>query len=170
MLKKRKVNFVDFYEIITQVIASKISKTAAVEVINGLDIVDANNANVDKNADATIFVYPHFFVSTNEAGGTSCKIADELNELVRQRVHFNKNQLFADNIEQQLTPAEKRIVILVASGLQNKEIAVRCGVKKRTIDSHITKMLQKTQTENRVHLVVWALYKGIINIEEFKKV
>ncbi|CEJ44586.1 photosynthetic electron transport-dependent transcriptional regulator PedR [Umezakia ovalisporum] len=65
-----------------------------------------------------------------------------------------------------LSDRELQIIDLVAAGLTNQEIAVKLEISKRTVDNHISNILTKTQTENRVALVRWALQWGKICLDE----
>jgi len=65
-----------------------------------------------------------------------------------------------------LSDRELQIVELVASGLTNQEIAVRLEISKRTVDNHVSNILTKTGTENRVALVRWALQWGKVCLDE----
>jgi DNA-binding NarL/FixJ family response regulator len=59
-----------------------------------------------------------------------------------------------------LSERELEIVNLIAEGLTNQQIADRLKIKKRTVDNHISNILSKTKTDNRVALVRWALEWG----------
>jgi DNA-binding CsgD family transcriptional regulator len=65
-----------------------------------------------------------------------------------------------------LSDRELQIVELVAAGLTNQEIAEKLDISKRTVDNHISNILTKTATGNRVALVRWALQWGKVCIEE----
>lgn len=65
-----------------------------------------------------------------------------------------------------LSDRELQIVELVAAGLTNQEIAVRLEISKRTVDNHVSNILTKTGTENRVVLVRWALQWGKVCLDE----
>ena len=65
-----------------------------------------------------------------------------------------------------LSERELQIVELVASGLTNQEIAEKLEISKRTVDNHISNILTKTATGNRVALVRWALQWGKVCIDE----
>ncbi|WP_414528097.1 helix-turn-helix domain-containing protein [Nodularia chucula] len=65
-----------------------------------------------------------------------------------------------------LSDRELQIIDLVANGLTNQDIAVKLEISKRTVDNHISNILTKTQTENRVALVRWALQWGKICLDE----
>ena len=65
-----------------------------------------------------------------------------------------------------LSDRELQIIDLVAAGLTNQDIAVKLEISKRTVDNHISNILTKTQTDNRVALVRWALQWGKICLDE----
>lgn len=56
-----------------------------------------------------------------------------------------------------LTPTELKVVHLVAQGMANREIAERLKVSQRTIESHVSNMLNKTNLHNRTELARWAM-------------
>ncbi|MFM2315218.1 MAG: hypothetical protein RLZZ04_4494 [Cyanobacteriota bacterium] len=59
------------------------------------------------------------------------------------------------NVE--LTPTETKVVQLVAKGMANREIAQQLNVSQRTIESHVSNMLNKTSLNNRTELARWAM-------------
>jgi DNA-binding CsgD family transcriptional regulator len=65
-----------------------------------------------------------------------------------------------------LSDRELEILQLVASGLTNQQISENLEISKRTVDNHISNILTKTGTDNRVELVRWALPWGKICIDE----
>ena len=65
-----------------------------------------------------------------------------------------------------LSDRELQIIELVAAGLTNQEIAVKLEISKRTVDNHISNVLTKTKTDNRVALVRWALKWGKVCLDE----
>ena len=56
-----------------------------------------------------------------------------------------------------LTPTELKVVNLVAQGMANKNIAEELNVSQRTIESHVSNMLNKTSLKNRTELARWAI-------------
>lgn len=64
-----------------------------------------------------------------------------------------------------LSDREIQIVELVAAGLTNQDIAAKLEISKRTVDNHISNVLTKTATGNRVALVRWALEWGKVCLE-----
>ncbi|MBE7382801.1 MAG: response regulator transcription factor [Leptolyngbya sp. SIO1E4] len=65
-----------------------------------------------------------------------------------------------------LSERELQIVELVAAGLTNQEISEQLEISKRTVDNHISNILTKTVTGNRVALVRWALQWGKVCIND----
>jgi DNA-binding NarL/FixJ family response regulator len=65
-----------------------------------------------------------------------------------------------------LSERELQVIELVANGLTNQDIAAKLEISKRTVDNHISNILTKTETENRVSLVRWALQWGKVCIDE----
>ncbi|MBJ7899176.1 MAG: response regulator [Cyanobacteria bacterium RI_101] len=57
----------------------------------------------------------------------------------------------------ELTPTERKVVQLVSQGLANREIAEQLKVSQRTIESHVSNMLNKTGLHNRTELARWAI-------------
>ena len=58
---------------------------------------------------------------------------------------------------------ERRLLALCASGLTSKEIAVRQGISRYTVDEHIANAVRKLDACNRVEAVAEALAQGIID-------
>ncbi len=65
-----------------------------------------------------------------------------------------------------LSERELQVIELVAAGLTNQDIAIQLAISKRTVDNHISNILTKTKTDNRVALVRWALQWGKVCIDE----
>lgn len=74
--------------------------------------------------------------------------------------------MISGNIPTSLSDRELQIVELVATGLTNQEIAQKLEISKRTVDNHISNILTKTKTENRVALVRWALQWGKVCLDQ----
>ena len=65
-----------------------------------------------------------------------------------------------------LSHRETEILELVATGLTNHDIAEKLEISKRTVDNHISNILTKTKTDNRVELVRWAVQWGKICLDQ----
>ncbi|HEY9861775.1 MAG TPA: LuxR C-terminal-related transcriptional regulator [Candidatus Obscuribacterales bacterium] len=65
-----------------------------------------------------------------------------------------------------LSDRELQVIELVAAGLTNQEISEKLAISKRTVDNHISNILTKTATDNRVALVRWALQWGKVCLND----
>lgn len=73
------------------------------------------------------------------------------------RPSLNENSRIQVPSTVELTPTELKVVQLVAQGLANREIADKLNVSQRTIESHVSNMLNKTNLHNRTELARWAI-------------
>lgn len=62
----------------------------------------------------------------------------------------------------ELTDRETEVVLLIASGLSNSEIADELFVAESTIKSHINKILAKLDARDRVQLVIKTYESGLV--------
>ncbi len=54
----------------------------------------------------------------------------------------------------ELTPREREVVRLLASGLRNKEIAVALGISERTVKFHLGRIFDKLDVDSRTELLL----------------
>jgi len=79
-----------------------------------------------------------------------------------RRTHSDLARLFGDKEsatreferDEKLTDAEWRVAEAVARGLSNKEIAAELNLSLRTIEGHISRILDKKGLSNRVELAL----------------
>ncbi len=65
-----------------------------------------------------------------------------------------------------LSERELQILILVARGFSDKEIAKKLFVSKSTVNNHLLNILKKLNTKNRVQAVIEAIKHDLLTLAE----
>jgi DNA-binding NarL/FixJ family response regulator len=65
-----------------------------------------------------------------------------------------------------LTKTEIRVLVLLGSGMSNKEIAAKMECSVKTIKNHLNAIFQKLEVSNRTEAVVKGIEMGLISPEE----
>lgn len=61
-----------------------------------------------------------------------------------------------------LTFRQHQVLVMVANGLRNDEIATELGLKLETVKSHMKNLISELGANNRAHAVAIAMRKGLI--------
>lgn len=76
--------------------------------------------------------------------------------------HRSSDNSTSDNaVTEPLTPRETEILQLMARGLSNQEISQELFVSMPTVKTHVTHILRKTNSRDRVQAVLYAVHHGL---------
>jgi DNA-binding NarL/FixJ family response regulator len=62
----------------------------------------------------------------------------------------------------ELSPREREVLVLVASGLPNKLIARRLGISEKTVKAHLTSVFAQIGVTDRTQAALWAQREGLV--------
>lgn len=65
---------------------------------------------------------------------------------------------------ERLTQREMEVLRVIASGLSNKLVADRLGIREDTVKAHVTNILSKLKANDRTHAVTIALQRGFLEL------
>ncbi|VEG28449.1 response regulator [Actinomyces howellii] len=65
-----------------------------------------------------------------------------------------------------LTEREREVLVLISTGLTNQEICDRLWLSMATVKTHVSHLLSKTGSRDRVQLVLLALRSGLVGLDE----
>lgn len=74
------------------------------------------------------------------------------------------------NVQKELSPREKEVVIGVAKGLSNKEIANFINVSVNTVMTHRRNISSKLEIHSPAGLTIYAIVTGLVSMDEIKSV
>lgn len=68
--------------------------------------------------------------------------------------------------DEPLTDREAEVLILVAQGLSNQDIANKLVISERTVRTHVSNILSKLHLANRTQAALYALKEGLTSLDE----
>ncbi|MGF9756576.1 response regulator transcription factor [Microvirga sp. 0TCS3.31] len=82
-------------------------------------------------------------------------------ELVTRR---RTQPVVAARAHELLTPRELDILLLLAQGMSNDDVARELVLETSTVKSHLARMLPKLGVKSRLQAVVWAYQNGVVEV------
>lgn len=154
-------------------------------VMKEMDGIEATRRIIEKWPEAKIIIVTSFLDDEKvypalEAGATSYMLktskASEIADAVRNTYHGQsvlepevtgkmmmkmrqKNQHF---LHDELTSREMEILLLMAEGKSNQEIADQLFIALKTVKTHVSNILSKLQVQDRTQAVIYAFKHSLI--------
>ena len=85
-------------------------------------------------------------------------VRTRLNRFVSSR---RKREAFAH-----LTNRERQVLVLIAEGNTNKEIAQRLGIGVRTVETHRERVMRRLDIHSMAGLIKFAIAQGLVSLED----
>jgi DNA-binding NarL/FixJ family response regulator len=70
-----------------------------------------------------------------------------------------------DDVDGQLTDREREVLILIAEGYTNHQIACTLHISPKTVDVHRGNIMTKLGLHNRTDLIKYAIRKGLVQVD-----
>lgn len=108
-----------------------------------------------------------YLLKNTEFDELSLAIKDVFNGLVyidKTLSSFMKRYIVNSDNKTILTKREKEIMVCVASGMMNKEIAVDLKIREETVKNHLTRIYYKFHVSDRTQAVLYAVRNHFIEL------
>lgn len=120
------------------------------DLLQAVRTVDESTAIISPKATARLLRS----MRSGNAGGAASVGVD--------KQHLSSDNSASDNATTEpLTPRETEILQLMARGLSNQEISQELFVSMPTVKTHVTHILRKTNSRDRVQAVLYAVHHGL---------
>ena len=90
-------------------------------------------------------------------------IASKVVRLFSRMAQSNLAIQVEDKLTRDLKPNEWDVIVLVGSGLSNKEISSRLNLSEGTVRNTLSNILSKLELRDRTQLAIWAVQTGAVN-------
>ena len=154
-------------------------------VMKEMDGIEATRRIIEKWPEAKIIIVTSFLDDEKvypalEAGATSYMLktskASEIADAVRNTYHgqsvlepevtgkmmMKMRQKNQHSLHDELTSREMEILLLMAEGKSNQEIADQLFIALKTVKTHVSNILSKLQVQDRTQAVIYAFKHSLI--------
>ncbi|KJS19141.1 MAG: chemotaxis protein CheY [Clostridiaceae bacterium BRH_c20a] len=84
-------------------------------------------------------------------------------KILKEFANLSKKQKEVDYQKFNLTEREGEVLIQVAQGITNKEIAFELAITENTVKNHLCNIMEKLHLQNRVQLATFAWREGFVD-------
>ena len=67
-----------------------------------------------------------------------------------------------ESSDQSLSEREREVLLVIAEGLSNQQIAAKLGIGEKTVKTHVSNILAKLDLSDRTQVAVWAWRHGLM--------
>jgi RNA polymerase sigma factor (sigma-70 family) len=99
------------------------------------------------------------------AAGESLVTRRELIDLVHMAGQQREAERAVEQTIARLTPREREVLLALAGGLSDREIAQRLFVSKDTVHTHMVNLLAKLGVESRMQALIFAIKAGLVTLD-----
>lgn len=154
-------------------------------VMKEMDGIEATRQIMEQWSDAKIIIVTSFLDDEKvypalEAGATSYMLktskASEIAKAIRStyegrsvlepevtgKIMHRMREKPIDNLHDQLTDREKEILLLIAQGKTNQEIAEELFIALKTVKVHVSNVLGKLEVQDRTQAVIYAFKHDLV--------
>ena len=89
----------------------------------------------------------------------------QIDPVVARRLMSSLRDARDDDPMSELTSRELDVLLLVAAGKPNKQIAAELAISERTARTHVSRILRKLHLSSRTQAALWAVREGLVEVE-----
>ncbi len=170
----------EFLELLEVIHPDLVLMDISMPVMNG---VEATRIALEKKPDLNILVLSMFgedayYNTMIELGVKGFILKDADNEelkngiryILRGGTYFSQELLLSlikhksENQNVTLTRREQEILALICKGYSNSQISDELHISQRTVERHRSNLLMKTESNNSISLVVYAIKNNLVSV------
>lgn len=84
--------------------------------------------------------------------------------LTKKLMNYHQKQKDSQSSESELSEREREVLVLLAKGLSNKDIAEQLFISDKTVKIHVSKILKKFDVKSRSQAVIYAVQNKLVPI------
>ena len=105
----------------------------------------------------------HLYNSTSVAQREHPEITDKVVKLFNHMAQSSYAIQVDNELTEELTKTEWRVIQKIGCGMSNKEIASELALSEGTVRNYLSSVLSKLELRDRTQLAIWAVQTGAVN-------